>query len=48
MLLNLTNRYYFNASDNEYGGIRCRFDLGPSFGDGELVTFEPLLGKDNV
>ncbi len=48
MLLNLTNRYYVNARDNQYGGIRCHSLLGPSFGDAELVTNSPLLGKDNV
>ena len=48
MLLNLTNRYYVNARDHEYGGIWCRSIRGPSFGWNELLTREPLLGKDNV
>ncbi len=48
MLLNLTNRYYVNARDHECGGILCYSREGPSFGNGELVTCEPLLGKDNV
>ena len=48
MLLNLTNRYYVNATDHKYGGIWCVSSLGPSFGWNELLTREPLLGKDNV
>ncbi len=48
MLLNLTNRYYVNARDHKYGGIYCDSDCGPSFGDCDLVTDSPLLGKDNV
>ncbi len=48
MLLNLTNRYYVNARDHKYGGIYCYSLWGPSFGDGELLTRQPLLGKDNV
>jgi hypothetical protein len=48
MLLNLTNRYYVNARDNEYGGILCHSSWGPSFGIAELLTNSPLLGKDNV
>jgi hypothetical protein len=48
MLLNLTNRYYVNARDHQWGGIDCDSDCGPSFGWNELVTFEPLLGEDNV
>ena len=48
MLLNLTNRYYVNARDNYKGGILCVSSFGPSFGNGELVTYSPLLGKDNV
>ena len=26
----------------------CHWSLGPSFGDGELLTDEPLLGEGNV
>ncbi len=48
MLLNLTNRYYVNARDNQYGGIFLHLSFGPSFGYGELEINEPLLGKDNV
>ena len=48
MLLNLTNRYYVNARDDQYGGILCASYKGPSFGDSELVTYSPLLGKDKV
>ncbi len=48
MLLNLTNRYYVNARDHKYGGIYCYYVTGPSFGEFELLTLEPLLGKDNV
>ncbi len=48
MLLNLTNRYYVNARNNYLGGIYCYSSWGPSFGNCELWTREPLLGKDNV
>jgi hypothetical protein len=48
MLLNLTNKYLVYARDNYYGGIELKSSQGPSFGDGELLTREPLLGKDNV
>jgi len=48
MLLNLTNRYYVNARDHWAGGIYCDSDCGPSFGNYELLTNSPLLGKDNV
>jgi hypothetical protein len=48
MLLNLTNRYYVNARDHYLGGILCESRAGPSFGNDELRTRQPLLGKDNV
>ena len=48
MLLNLTNRYYVNARDHARGGIECWSIRGPSFGNCELRTNEPLLGKDIV
>jgi hypothetical protein len=48
MLLNLTNRYYVNAMYDLCGGILCHSSYGPSFGNCELWTHSPLLGKDNV
>jgi|LauGreDrversion4_2_1035121.scaffolds.fasta_scaffold184764_1 hypothetical protein len=48
MLLNLTDRYNVEARDNYYGGIWCYSTRGPSFGNFELLTREPLLEKDNV
>jgi hypothetical protein len=48
MLFNLSSKYSVKARDNDWGGIYCRSIRGPSFGDCELVTFEPFLGKDNV
>ncbi len=48
MLLNLTNRYYVNARDYLFGRIWCWSERGPSFGNCELETYSPLLGKDKV
>jgi hypothetical protein len=48
MILNLTKRNNFKARDTMIGGIYgCKF-YGPSFGNGEFYTREPLLGKDKV
>ena len=33
---------------NNWGGIECHSSFGPSFGDCELSTIEPLLGEGKV
>ena len=48
MLLNLTDKYYVNSKDHPDGGIDCYSSVGPSFGNGDLATEEPFLGKGNV
>ena len=48
MLLNLTNKYNVKAKDHKYGGIRCASNIGPSFGEYELDTGQPLLGEGKV
>ena len=48
MLVNLTDEYFFKARDNDWGGVWCNSGHGPSFGYKELLTNEPLLGKDKV
>ena len=48
MLLNLTKRYNVKARNHWAGGIDCHYINGPSFGWDELVTEEPLLGRDKV
>jgi hypothetical protein len=48
MLLNLTDRYSVKARDHKYGGIWCSSNRGPSFGNVELWTCEPLLGDEKV
>ncbi len=47
ILLNLTNNYNKIATNNYFGGIYCNSGRGPSFGDCDLLTLAPLLGKDN-
>jgi hypothetical protein len=34
--------------DDDWGGIYCRPDFGPSFGLAELHTYSPLIGEENV
>ncbi len=48
MLLNLTNEYSVKARDHLWGGIYCSSYHGPSFGNYELFTAEPLLREGHV
>ncbi len=48
MLLNLTNKYSVKSRDDFNGGIFSSSSFGPSFGNGELLTYEPLLGEGKV
>ena len=46
LIFNLGQQQVFKSQGGEYGGIFCRSDRGPCYGDAELGAYEPFNGHD--